>query len=115
MWLKCGSATFAAIVFLLSGVEAAHASGIGDVVDDVSAVTESALPEPEDATLGDVVEEATAAVDDLTGTLVDEAVVDPEGVVGSTVEQATGTVAGAAGRSWSLRPCRSMHGTRWTS
>src|SRR5262245_37717641 len=89
MSLKYGAATIGATVFLLFGVEVAHASGIGDVVDDVSAVTESALPEPEDATLGDVVEEATAAVD--------EAVADPTGVVESTVEQATGTVAEAAG------------------
>jgi hypothetical protein len=88
MSMKRGAATLGAIVFLFYGVEVAHASGIGDVADDVSAVTEIALPEPEDATMGDVVEQATATVG--------EAVADPTGVVESTVEQATGTVAEAA-------------------
>ncbi len=113
---KGGTATFAAILFLLCGVEVAQASGIGDFVDDVPAVADTALPNPEDAGLGDVVEEATQAVDEVTEAVdeavepvdteavvsdakgaVDEAVADPKGTVENIVEQLSGTVDGVAG------------------
>ena len=114
MSLKCGAATLAAGTFLFCGAEVAQAGGIPGVVDEVPAATESALPNPDDAS-GTVVDAATQAVDEVTETVdgavpvdpaavvpaatdtVEQAVADPKGTVESTVARASSTVSGIAG------------------
>ncbi len=101
-------ATGAAFLALFGGVQVAQA-GIGDVVDDPIGAVENALPNPEETDLDAVVEEATEAVDEATGSVdaeaavseakgaVEEAVADPKGTAENAVEQAKNTVENPTG------------------
>jgi hypothetical protein len=107
--LKSGVAVAATVFFLLFGAEVAQAGGISDIVDDAVAPAENALPKAEEAGLGDVVGDATVAVDEAAGAVdaedvvtdtkgaVDGVVADPRGTVENTVEQVSGTVDDVAG------------------
>lgn len=107
--LKSGVAAAAAAFFLLVGAEVAQAGGIGAIVDDAVAPAENALPKAEETDLGDVVGDATEAVDEAAGAVdaedvvtdakgaVDGVVADPRGTVENTVEQVSGTVDDVAG------------------
>ncbi len=107
-FFKTGVATGAAFLALFGGVQAAHA-GIGDVDKDPVGAPENALPKPEETDLGAVVEEATVAIYEPTGSVdaeaavsdakgaVEEAVADPRGTAESVVQQAKNTVENPTG------------------
>ena len=100
-------ATGAAFLALLGGVQVAQA-GIADGVGDPIGAVENALPNPPETDLDAVVEEATDAVDELTGSVdADAAVSEAKGAVDAAVADPTGTAENA----WSRRRARS--GTRW--
>ncbi len=101
-------ATGAAFLALLGGVQVAQA-GIADGVGDPIGAVENALPNPPETDLDAVVEEATDAVDELTGSVdadvavsetkgaVDAAVADPTGTAQNAVEQAKTKVGNPMG------------------
>jgi hypothetical protein len=117
MPFKSGTATLAAVFFLLCGVEVAHAELLDPVaenpsplvsppplVEEVAAESDAVVADAKEA-VDEVTEaadkaagsvDAEAVVADATGA-VDEAVADPKGTVENAVEQVSATVDGLAG------------------
>ena len=107
-------ATGAAFLALLGGVQVAQA-GIADGVGDPVGAVENALPNPPETDLDAVVEEATDAVDELTGSVdADAAVSDAKGAVDAAVADPTGTAAecGGAGEEQGREPDGNRQGHR---